>query len=185
MKKKSISAITKFFATVLTAGLILTLLLNVFTLWSVGEIKRGKSVEFGYFCAIIGSGSMEPILSKNDLLLIKGVRSYQIEDIVTYVSPRGALVTHRIKELSEQGFITQGDANNIPDEAISGQRVLGRVVFVLPGAGSIIDGVLSPAGIILLSCMFLLVCLVQRIRRDQNEDEQGNTRNTFDDISNN
>ena len=172
MKKKFLSAITKLPVIALVAVLLSALLLNLSTLWSVGAIKRGGSVTSGYFCAIVGSGSMEPTVFVNDLLLVKGETAYQTEDIITYVSSKGGLITHRVKEVLNDGYIAQGDANNIPDEEISGQRVLGRVVFVLPRVGDVIDGILSPAGIILLGCICLLLELIQRIWRDQYEDEQ-------------
>ena len=89
---------------------------------------------------------------------------------ITYVSPQGGLITHRVKEVLDYGYIAQGDANNIPDEEVSGQRVLGRMIFVIPRVGGVIDGILSPAGITLLVCICLLLKLIQRIRRDQNGD---------------
>ena len=183
MKKKFVSSFANFFKKTLIIVLLLALILNVFTLWSVGKIKRGESVKFGYFCAIIGSGSMEPTISINDLLFIKAAPHYQIGDIVTYVSQSGSLVTHRVKEVSSQGYIAQGDANNIPDEEITRQRVMGRVVFSLPLVGGITDAILSPTGIIFLVCTFLLIYLIQRIRRDQNEEEQDKTTNILYDDS--
>ena len=183
MKKKFISSFANFLKIVFTAVLILALLLNVFTLWSVGRIKRGESVKFGYFCAIIGSGSMEPTISINDLLIIKAAPQYQIGDVVTYISQSGSLVTHRVKEVSAQGYIAQGDANNIPDEEVAGQRVMGKVVFALPGVGGITDGILSPTGIVFLVCIFLLIYLIQRVRRDQDGEEQDKTTNIlYDDF---
>ena len=183
MKKKLWSGFTKIFITVLLAVLLSTLLLNVFTLWSVGAIKRGVSVKSGYSCAIIDSGSMMPAISVNDLLLIKGAESYQTGDIITYVSPKGALITHRIKEALDNSYITKGDANNIPDGEILRQRVMGKVVLVIPAVGGVIDGLLSPVGIFILVCAFMLVWLIRRIRRDQNELEE--EKNTFTDISEN
>jgi len=182
MEKKLISIITKILIKASTAVLLLTLFLNVSTLWSTGEINGGKAVKSGYFCAIIDSGSMMPAISVNDLLLIKGGDAYQADDIITYVSPRGALVTHRVKEVSDKGYIAQGDANNIPDEEISAQRVLGKVIFVIPGAGGIIDGIISPAGAGLSVCIVLLVWLIRRIRGDQNEDEPNKEQNIRDDV---
>ena len=185
MKKKILVGITKLPLFALGAVLFSVLFLNLSTLWSVGKIQRGGDVTSGYFCAIIGSGSMEPTIFVNDLLLVKSEASYQIEDIITYVSPQGGLVTHRVKEVLDGGYMAQGDANNILDEEISGQRVLGKVVFILPKAGGIIDGILSPAGITLLGCICLLLWLIQRIRRDQNEEEQDKARDSFGDAPGN
>ena len=171
MKKKKNISLTKLCITALVAMLILVLSLNMFTMLSVNAIKKGKSVRFGYFTAIIGSGSMKPALSVNDFLFIKSAPAYETGDIVTYVSPRNSLVTHRITSLSEQGYVTQGDANNIPDEAVSGQRILGKVVYVLPGIGELIHGILSPISIIFYASAFLFAYLFRRIRGEQSESE--------------
>jgi len=176
MKKKILSVFTQIFTTALIAVLLSALFLNISTLWTVDKIQRGESVTGGYFCAIIGSGSMEPTVSVNDLLFIKGSTLYQAEEIITFVSRKGSLITHRVKEVSNGGYITQGDANNIPDNEITKQRVLGKVVFVIPGIGGIIDGIISPVGTLFLTCIFMLIFLIQRIRRPQNEDEH-----SFDD----
>jgi len=183
MKKKILSVITKFPLIALTTVLLSALFLNLSTLWSIGKIQQGGFVTSGYFCAIISSGSMEPTVFVNDLLLVKGEASYQAEDIITYVSPQGSLITHRIKGVSDYGYIAQGDANNIPDEEVLKQRVLGRVIFVLPRAGGVIDGLLSPAGIALLGCIGLSLELIQTIRRDQNEDEQDESKDSLENAS--
>ena len=163
----------KFFTIAVTVIMLLALLLNIVTVLSVNEIARGGSVKSGYFCAIIGSGSMEPFISKNDLLFIEGASTYQVEDVITYVSPRGGMITHRIKELSSMGYVTQGDANNISDGEIRGERVLGRVVFGIPGVGGVINGILSPVGIIQLASVLLLVYLIFRVGRETRENQQG------------
>ena len=167
--KKLISRVNRMVTRALIVGLAAALLLNVSTLWSVHAIQRGGTVDSGFFCAIVGSGSMEPTIAIQDMLFIRGAKAYRMDDIVTYVSPRGTLVTHRITGISDDGYITQGDANNIPDEAVAGQRVLGRVWLVVPRVGGIINGMLSPVGLALGASVVLLVWLIQRMRRDQNE----------------
>ena len=182
MKKKIALVLVKISIAAVTVTLLLILFLNVSTIWATEKIKRGESITSGYFNAIISSGSMEPVISVNDLLIIKGASSYQYEDVITYVSPRGSLVTHRVIAISDKGYVAQGDANNIPDEDISNQRVLGKVVSVIPGVGGIVKGVLSPIGIVLLVCILLLVWLIQKIRRSQDEAVHDKAKKAFSDI---
>ena len=170
MKKKIYLVTTKIIVIAVSIVLLTALFLNLSTLWSVGKVKRGGDVTSGYYCAIIGSGSMEPTVLVNDLLLIQGQHSYQAEDIITYISPKGSLVTHRVVAVTQNGYIAQGDANNMPDDEIAAQRVLGKVVFVVPKVGSIINGIVSPMGIALLVCIYASVTLIRRIGRDENED---------------
>ena len=171
MKKKIIAASTRLFAAALTGILLLVLCLNIGTLAAIGSIRRGEAVNKGYFCAIVGSGSMEPTVRVNDWLLIKGADTYRAEDIVTYVAPGGALVTHRIKAVTEGGYITQGDANNIPDGEIAQARVLGKVAFVLPGIGAIAGGLRAPAGILLLVCLYLMGWMIHGLITAGNTNE--------------
>ena len=180
MKRKSFLIFVKFLQIGTALILLMILCLNISTLWSVGKIKRDEIVTSGYFCTIISSGSMAPNVLVNDMLLVKGGISYQVEDIITYVSPLGSLITHRIKELSKHGYITQGDANNISDGEISHERVLGKVVLVIPGVG----GIFSPVGVILLGCICLLGWLFQRVIRG-NQDEKIKTVDSFKDITEN
>ena len=164
MKKKIFSAFLKSSEVVVIVSLLLILCLNMSTLRSVHEINQGELIKSGYFCAIVGSGSMEPAVFVNDLLLVRGGEDYRVDDIITYVSKKGTLITHRIKEVGNGSYITQGDANNTPDEEVSRRRVLGKVVFILPGAGKVIAAAVSPAGMLLLGCVGLFLLVLQRIR---------------------
>ena len=167
--KQVISIIAKVFTALLVMILALMLTLNILTLWSVNRIKNGEYIKSGYFSVIIGSGSMESTISVNDLLLIKGNAAYHTGDIITYVSSKGSLITHRIKEVSENGYVTQGDANNIPDSEISVQQVLGKVFYILPAAGAVIYSLLSPAGIFIMICAFIIFLLVESMGSEKNE----------------
>ena len=115
MKKKIFSAFAKLPLIALSTVLLSALFLNLSTLRSVSKIQSGALITSGYSSAIVGSGSMEPAVFVNDFLLIKSETLYQTEDIITYVSPKGGLITHRVKEVLDYGYIAQGDANNIPD----------------------------------------------------------------------
>ena len=157
MRKKRVSIFNKIATGILVAVLTIASFLNVFTLLSVYAIKDGGHIETGYFCAIVSSGSMEPAVSVNDLLIIAASNAYQAGDIVTYVSPRGSLVTHRVVEAFDESYLTRGDANNVLDDEVAAQRILGKVIAVVPGVGGIIDGILSPLGIALLICLFIVI----------------------------
>ena len=148
MAKKFFSLFPRILIVLSILLLCAALFLNISTLFSLRKIINGRSVQSGYACAVVGSGSMEPAISVNDLVIIKGAGSYREHDVVTYVSDGGTLITHRIKQVSDSGYITQGDANNTPDSEISRQRFMGKVVFAVPGVGLIFKILLSPAGLL-------------------------------------
>ena len=167
MIQKPLSVLSKILMTIFIVVLFVALLFNFSTLMSVNKIKTGGVVKSGYACAIINSGSMQPTISVSDLLIIKGLDFYQEGDIVTYVSDSGSMVTHRIVTVSQDGYITQGDANNVPDKKIGKQRILGKVVFVFEGAYEIVKLIVIPTMVVFLACVFLLPWLLNKLREDK------------------
>ena len=70
---------------------------------------------FGYGNAIIVSGSMEPAISVDDMIVFRKQREYSVGDIVLY-NDGFVNVTHRIVEINGDQVITKGDANNAADK---------------------------------------------------------------------
>lgn len=109
---------------------------------------------FGYSTAVVVSGSMSGTIEVDDMVIIHRRDSYSCGDIITY-KDNGSLVTHRIVEISEDGFyITKGDANNAVDsEPVSDDDVVGCVVFTIPKIGRLISALRTPFG---MCCMVLV-----------------------------
>lgn len=99
----------------------------------------------GYSTAIVISGSMSPAIQVDDMVIIHRENAYSCGDIITY-KDGASLVTHRIHEITEDGYITKGDANNTTDETISPDSVVGRVVTVIPKVGKLISMIRTPLG---------------------------------------
>lgn len=76
----------------------------------------------------IGSGSMEPYLEKDALIIIKENETYRKDDIVTY-EKNGEYITHRIISIDRENIITKGDANNIQDDPIKEENIIGKLIF--------------------------------------------------------
>jgi len=96
------------------------------------------------------SGSMEPNISKNELIVIKEQNVYQKGDIITYKDFWGRLITHRIVEIDGEKIVTKGDSNDVPDEIINKEKIQGKVVFHSILLGFICLYVLKPLIIIIL-----------------------------------
>ncbi len=90
------------------------------------------------------SGSMEPELSKGDLVIVKAVPAEELQcgDIVTYypTDEVGTTVTHRVvNTLMKDGQVlieTKGDAVDQADPIFPGAAVIGVVVFHIPLLGA-------------------------------------------------
>lgn len=84
---------------------------------------------FGFSFLIVTTGSMEPEIEAGELIIIKEVKEYKKNDIVTFVDQDEFLVTHRIIELNEEKMITKGDNNDLEDEETQLEFIKGKVVF--------------------------------------------------------
>ena len=88
---------------------------------------------FGYSIFTVATGSMEPAISQNDIIIIKDKDDYFEKEIVTFKSDK-AYVTHRIIEKRGDTYVTKGDANNTKDVEITKTDIVGKVVKVFPNA---------------------------------------------------
>ena len=139
---------------------------------------------FGLGLASVQSGSMEPVLYKGDLLLVKERQDYAEGDIVVYQS-EGLLVVHRIIDIDGRAVTTQGDANNIPDESFDIDCIKGEVVLRMPGAGYVIDFLKTPVGVIvliLLAALFLEISSMRDKKRRQQDAKAVRIRQLHEEI---
>ena len=118
--------------------------------WNASKLIGNKlPTPFGIGVSVVLSGSMEPTLSVNDLIVVKVSDDYKEDDVVVF-QDGGDLVIHRIISRDGETFVTQGDANNIPDDPINLKQIKGRLVLSVPFVGSIIRGMKTLPGIIII-----------------------------------
>lgn len=113
---------------------------------------------FGYSTAIVVSGSMSPEIEVDDMVVIHRENTYSCGEIITY-KDGASLVTHRIHEITDDGYITKGDANNTDDGTISPDSVVGRVVLAIPKVGKLISAIRTPFG--MLGIVLIGVLLIE------------------------
>ena len=104
---------------------------------------------FGWGMSVVISGSMEPELSVNDLVIVREQAAYKTGDVVVYQSNQ-VLVIHRIISMDGDIVITQGDANDVADAPISVSAIKGREVAHIPFVGAVIRFLKTPVGSVLL-----------------------------------
>lgn len=137
--------------------LVFLLLCNIYVIMAKKITGSMTADVFGFSMAVVASGSMEPALSVNDVIIIKEQENYGEGDIITFAQGN-SLVTHRILEKSQTGFITKGDANNVPDaKEVKMEDVVGKTVFVIPAAGKWIAYDRTPLGMMLLVFVGMLI----------------------------
>ncbi|MBE6543942.1 MAG: signal peptidase I [Ruminococcaceae bacterium] len=134
-------------------------------------IGDSMPMPFGVGASVVLSGSMEPELSVDDLIIVKSQENYSINDVVVFQS-HGSLVVHRIISIEEGMVTTKGDANNTSDEPIKIEEIKGIVVKSIPYVGGFVSFLKSPIGIILTVgiAVFLMEFSFRREKK-QNLDE--------------
>lgn len=138
---------------VLTGLLAVILAVNLYTIAARYITGTPQPAVFGWSWAVIISGSMEPEILVDDLIVVHEEPAYAVGDVITYESGR-SVITHRIIEETPEGFITKGDNNNTQDrEAVPQDAVVGKVRWVIPGVGRYIEFMRSPLGML---CLVLL-----------------------------
>lgn len=96
---------------------------------------------------VVLTPSMEPDIAPGDVVIVQETvpSSISVGDVITYGDGSGEMpVTHRVVGVDGTGenrvFITQGDANEDPDqEPIPAGQVIGSVILVIPYLGYVIQ----------------------------------------------
>lgn len=164
-KNKTKSALRTVIIVCIAVFLVINIyLLNVQTLQG-----NALPMPFGVGAAIVLSGSMEPELSIDDLIIVVAQEGYQVGDVVVYQSGK-SLVVHRIIEISDGLVVTQGDANNTTDEPVELALIKGEVVYHVDDVGGLARMVKSP--VVSFGLMGLAIFLLERsFRRDKQEED--------------
>lgn len=127
---------------------------NIYVLVSCYAFGNGMPTVFGYAGAAVGSGSMDDDsggddIEEGDFVIVKSQQDYAVGDVITFYWD-GKYVTHRVEQVTQEGYITHGDANGDYREQPSHGDVVGKVVAVLRGVGGAIEFLRSPAGLLVI-----------------------------------
>ncbi|MBQ3193241.1 MAG: signal peptidase I [Oscillospiraceae bacterium] len=141
-------------------------------LWNAKTLMgNALPMPFGYGAAVVLTGSMEPAIMADDLIIVKEGGEFRTGDIVVYQSGN-MLVVHRIVAVDADTVTTQGDANNAPDAPVRREMIKGHVVATLPGMGAAARLLKTPAvTITLIGGALLLSELSYRKEKEKDQDE--------------
>ena len=104
---------------------------------------------FGIGISVVLTGSMEPTISTNDLIIVRETNDYEVNDIVVF-QDHSSLVVHKIIRIEGDQIVTKGDANDTEDSPISVKQIKGEVVSIIPFFGLMVKFIKSPIGIVLI-----------------------------------
>lgn len=103
-----------------------------------------------------------------DAIIIKKQSDYVKAEVITYKDENDRTVTHRILEVQSKNpgkFVTKGDANDTADaEIITEEKIIGKVVGVIPKFGFVIQFIKSPWGFIFCIITPTVLILYDEVR---------------------
>ena len=136
---------------------------------------------------VVKSGSMEPAIGVNSLLLVRPagdkfaspipneVPRFKTGEVITFTSSTSKLpITHRIVSLEEKEgqifYQTKGDANKSPDTKLIPQSdILGYTFLSIPSVGNIVDFTNTISGFFLLIILPASFVLLREVLAIQEE----------------
>ena len=142
---------------------------------------------------VVSSGSMVPNLNVNDILVVRDGNSFQdlrVGDIIVFDRPDGAdrVIVHRVAEIfddsegNHQIIRTKGDANDgsIPgtDFPIREDDYIGKVAYVIPGAGVVTKILSPPVNYIIIAAIIGLMVVTQISKRKNNNNKNNQSQQT-------
>lgn len=118
----------------------------------------------------VQTSSMAPTFQPGDVVLVSPLwpSTVQVGQVVTFVSPAsGQLISHRVVAVDRQRsqLTTRGDAVKRPDTPIASSAVIGRVVRVLPKAGTVLHFLRRPIGLAIFLYLPALAIVGNEINR--------------------
>lgn len=127
----------KIFGIVFNILCVLLLFLAVFTAYNSHKTGEPANI-FGYKPVYVLTGSMEPYMKTDGVVITKEIDSIddiKVDDVVTYHvydDDKKITITHRIKEIKEDGtIITKGDNNRVVDSySLTIDNIEAKVVCV-------------------------------------------------------
>lgn len=155
--KKVISVIISLF-------LVVVLLINIFSYMQIPFFKMR--------IFRVGSGSMEPTLSIDDIIIVKEFDTYEKDDIITFTDDAKTFTTtHRILEVSEEGYLTKGDANNTEDGIVKRDNVVGKLILKVANFGFLTYIFAQPIFLVLIAVICIALIFLMAGKKKEAEEE--------------
>lgn len=165
---------------IIQAVSVIVICVAMYAMLKVVMTPSGQAPElFGHSIFRISSGSMEPTIATDSLVVVKHVDPTEVreDDVITFYSDdpvlQGFPNTHRVKEIVEENgrlfYVTQGDANVIADQyKADSLKLIGVVIFVSPLLGKCMRLLSNPLiflPVIALPLVYILISsLVDTVR---------------------
>lgn len=154
------------FRYLITGILVLFVLICVYSFVVTEFLHKDYTNIFGYTYFLVASGSMSGTLEVNDIIFVKITDNVSKNDIITYKDDEGELITHRLTKIQGDEYITKGDANQVTDESIEKDQIIGKVKWIIP-----IKTLLKFVVVCLIVFLFFMIFHLERFFRQLRKKE--------------
>lgn len=127
--------VVKWIVNVFTCLLFAILILVIYGKLNVMLTSASYPNYFGYTFFEVASGSMEPTLYVNDVILVKITKDNLNKNDIIAFQQGNAIITHRIVFIDNDTLTVKGDNNNTIDRPINIDSVIGKVVKIYAKLG--------------------------------------------------
>ena len=153
--------IKKIIISLLSIIVIFLFLITCFFAYQKLVLKKVPYI-FSYTSFINTGTSMLPYIETGDLVIVKKEKSYQKDDIISFITDEGFVNTHRVISINNDYYKTKGDNNKFSDYLeINNEVIYGKVVYVIHGFGYVYNFLLNNylyifIGLIVLSIIVII-----------------------------
>lgn len=126
--------------------LVLLVTLCIYTFVVTDIMKKDYVNVFGYTYFVVSTGSMSGTIEVNDIIFVKITDKANVGDVITFKNKKDEVITHRVIQKLSDTYITQGDVNNVADDPVPKEDVIGKVRWII-----------SPSFILKLIAVFLIL----------------------------
>lgn len=139
--------------------MVLCLGIAAYNFIQVRMLNKDYANYFGYTFFHTVSGSMESSINIDDYVIVKVTKDVDLDDIISFKTD-DMVVTHRIIEIDDENVVTKGDANNVADNPIKKEQIIGKVVHIGRNYGKIVKVISEPTVFISFFVTIILFNLV-------------------------
>lgn len=154
----------KFFKFIIYAVISIVIVILLCSVTNRILSKENYTNILGYTFLEVVTGSMSGTIEIGDGIIVKLISEIKENDIIVYKKADN-LITHRLIKIEEDRLITKGDANNIPDEPITKDMIIGKVIFIIPQI-HFWKKVIMIFSIILI-CMLVIIQRIKNVKRNE------------------
>ena len=135
--------------------LVIGIVLALYGFIQTKVMNKKYSNYFGYTYFQILTGSMESTINIDDVVFVHITDKINEIDVISYESDN-SVITHRVIDVLDDGYVTKGDNNNTSDGVIEKDKVIGKVVYIAKGLGRFKKVIMEPIVFIPFIAMVIL-----------------------------